>query len=89
MTRIGFGLSVAPEIMSSIIGAVLSQDAEVKEGTDHCTIQMFSVPSSLLQLYQLCYAFLLAMLCFTLRHSMCVPLRKMLMHTIKQYRSRT
>ena len=31
----GFGLNVAPKIMSRIIGAVLSQDADVKNGTDH------------------------------------------------------
>ena len=35
MTRMGFGLNVAPKIMSRIISAVLSQDEEVKKGTDH------------------------------------------------------
>ena len=35
MTRMGFGLNVAPKIMLMIIGAVLFQDAEVKEWTDH------------------------------------------------------
>ena len=34
MTRMGFGLNVAPKIMSRIIGAVLSQDADVKNRTD-------------------------------------------------------
>ena len=35
MTRMGFGLNVAPKVMSRIIGAVLAQDDEVKKGTDH------------------------------------------------------
>ena len=35
MTRMGFGLNVAPKIMSRIISAVLSQDDVVKKGTDH------------------------------------------------------
>jgi len=35
MTRMGFGLSVAPKIISRIISTVLAQDNEVKQGTDH------------------------------------------------------
>ena len=36
MTRMGFGLNVAPKIMLRIFGAVLSRDADVKNGRDHC-----------------------------------------------------
>ncbi|XP_067930804.1 uncharacterized protein [Watersipora subatra] len=35
MTRMGFGLNVAPKIMSKIVSAVLALDKEVKERTDH------------------------------------------------------
>lgn len=35
MTRMGFGLSVAPKIMSKIISRVLSLDKTIEEGTDH------------------------------------------------------
>ena len=35
MTRMGFGLNVAPKIMSKIISAVLALDEEVLEATDH------------------------------------------------------
>ena len=33
LTRLGFGLNVAPQIMKAIIDAVLSQEEKVKEGT--------------------------------------------------------
>ena len=32
LTRLGFGLNMAPQIMKTIIGAVLSQEEKVKEG---------------------------------------------------------
>lgn len=35
MTRMGFGLSVAPKVMSKIITTILSLDSRVSEGTDH------------------------------------------------------
>ena len=35
MTRLGFGLNVAPKIMSRVLGKVLSLDATVAAGTDH------------------------------------------------------
>ena len=35
MTRMGFGLSVAPKIMTKILGKVLSMDSLVEAGTDH------------------------------------------------------
>ncbi|XP_067933713.1 uncharacterized protein [Watersipora subatra] len=35
MTRIGFGLNVAPKIMSKIIDKVLSLDEQICNGTDH------------------------------------------------------
>ena len=35
MTRMGFGLNVAPKIMSKIISAVLALDKEVLKATDH------------------------------------------------------
>ena len=35
MTRMGFGLNVAPKIMSMILGKVLSLDERVEAGTDH------------------------------------------------------
>ena len=35
MTRMGFGLSVAPKIMSRILAKVLSMDVLVEKGTDH------------------------------------------------------
>lgn len=35
MTRMGFGLNVAPKIMSKIIDKVLSMDADIEKGTDH------------------------------------------------------
>ena len=35
MTRMGFGLNVAPKIMSQIIDKVLSMDADIERGTDH------------------------------------------------------
>jgi hypothetical protein len=34
LTRLGFGLNVAPKIMTSVVNAVLSQDPEVRAGTD-------------------------------------------------------
>ena len=33
LTRLGFGLNVAPHIMKAIINAVMSQEEKVKEGT--------------------------------------------------------
>jgi len=35
MTRIGFGLNVAPKIMSKVLGRVLSMDSAIQKGTDH------------------------------------------------------
>lgn len=35
MTRMGFGLNVAPKIMSKVLGKVLSMDGKVESGTDH------------------------------------------------------
>ena len=35
LTRLGFGLSCAPRIMTSILRKVLSLDNEVCRGTDH------------------------------------------------------
>lgn len=35
MTRMGFGLNVAPKIMSKVLSKVLSMDPKVAEGTDH------------------------------------------------------
>ena len=35
MTRMGFGLSVAPKVMSKIITTVLTLDSRVAKGTDH------------------------------------------------------
>ena len=35
MTRMGFGLSVAPKVMSRIVERVLSLDSEIERGTDH------------------------------------------------------
>ena len=35
MTRMGFGLNVAPKIMSKVLGKVLSMDSNVDNGTDH------------------------------------------------------
>jgi hypothetical protein len=35
MTRMGFGLNVAPKIMSKVLGKVLSMDSAVEHGTDH------------------------------------------------------
>ena len=35
LTRLGFGLSCAPRIMTSILGKVLSLDDRVRRATDH------------------------------------------------------
>ncbi|KAG1663749.1 hypothetical protein GQR58_020218 [Nymphon striatum] len=35
LTRLGFGLSCAPRIMTAILGKVLSMDERVRRGTDH------------------------------------------------------
>ena len=35
MTRMGFGLNVAPKIMSRVLGKVLSMESAVDDGTDH------------------------------------------------------
>ncbi|XP_067949869.1 uncharacterized protein [Watersipora subatra] len=35
MTRLGFGLNVAPKIMSRILAKVLSMDEKIAKGTDH------------------------------------------------------
>ena len=35
MTRLGFSLSCAPRIMTSILGKVLSLDDRVRRATDH------------------------------------------------------
>ena len=35
MTRMGFGLNVAPKIMTKVLSKVLSLDGEVSSGTDH------------------------------------------------------
>ncbi|XP_067943202.1 uncharacterized protein [Watersipora subatra] len=35
MTRMGFGLNVAPKIMSKVLGKVLSLDSKIEAGTDH------------------------------------------------------
>jgi len=35
MTRMGFGLNVAPKIMSKVLGRVLSMDSAIQKGTDH------------------------------------------------------
>jgi transposase InsO family protein len=35
MTRMGFGLNVAPKIMTKVLSKVLSLDSEVNSGTDH------------------------------------------------------
>ena len=35
MTRMGFGLNVAPKVMSKIVSHVLSLDNEISRGTDH------------------------------------------------------
>ena len=35
MTRMGFGLNVAPKTMSKVLDKVLSMDANIEKGTDH------------------------------------------------------
>ena len=41
MTRMGFGLNVAPKVMSKIVSTVLSQDPQVDMGTDHYIDDIF------------------------------------------------
>ena len=41
LTRLGFGLNVAPMIMKSVVSAIVEQDDKVKKGTSTYVVDIF------------------------------------------------